>query len=175
MSLFGSTKVKECIIASIHKVNQIPGYSAYEIAVKHGFKGTEAEWVASLKGEKGDTGTLESHTGFDSLGNKIVNVATPEADTDAVNKAYVDGKFESSLQRSGGNLTTDSNGIVKTNLAVFDHEIVSMYTIGSNVVCHPFMYGDSWGAVITDALTREPVANTTFDCYIVSRPVIVGK
>lgn len=30
------------------------GYSAYEIAVQHGFEGTEAEWLASLKGEPGD-------------------------------------------------------------------------------------------------------------------------
>ncbi|MBQ9793106.1 MAG: serine protease [Clostridia bacterium] len=29
------------------------GKSAYDIAVEHGFKGTEAEWLASLKGEDG--------------------------------------------------------------------------------------------------------------------------
>lgn len=29
----------------------IRGYSAYELAVKHGFKGTEEEWLASLKGD----------------------------------------------------------------------------------------------------------------------------
>ena len=36
------------------------GKSAYEIAVENGFKGTEEEWLASLKGEqgpKGDTGS----------------------------------------------------------------------------------------------------------------------
>lgn len=32
------------------------GKSAYEIAVKNGYKGTEAEWLASLKGEKGEDG-----------------------------------------------------------------------------------------------------------------------
>lgn len=37
--------------------------SAYAIAVKQGFSGTEAEWVASLKGEKGEDGTVE----FDDL------------------------------------------------------------------------------------------------------------
>ncbi len=30
--------------------------SAYGIAIKHGFSGTEEEWLLSLKGEKGDTG-----------------------------------------------------------------------------------------------------------------------
>ena len=32
--------------------------TAYGIAVKHGFKGTEAEWLESLKGKKGDTGGI---------------------------------------------------------------------------------------------------------------------
>lgn len=35
----------------------IRGKSAYEIAVMNGFEGSEAEWLASLKGEKGDAGT----------------------------------------------------------------------------------------------------------------------
>lgn len=32
------------------------GLSAYQIAVNNGFVGTEAEWIASLKGDTGDTG-----------------------------------------------------------------------------------------------------------------------
>lgn len=32
------------------------GASAYEVAVKNGFEGTEEEWLLSLKGEKGDVG-----------------------------------------------------------------------------------------------------------------------
>lgn len=32
------------------------GLSAYEIAVKNGFEGTEIEWLESLKGDKGDAG-----------------------------------------------------------------------------------------------------------------------
>ena len=34
----------------------LSGASAYEIAVHHGFEGSEAEWLESLKGEKGDKG-----------------------------------------------------------------------------------------------------------------------
>lgn len=34
----------------------IRGHSAYKVAVDNGFSGTEEEWIASLKGEKGDTG-----------------------------------------------------------------------------------------------------------------------
>lgn len=36
------------------------GLSAYEVAVKNGFEGSEQEWLASLKGEKGDTGAQGS-------------------------------------------------------------------------------------------------------------------
>lgn len=36
--------------------DMIKGYSAYEVAVINGFKGTEQEWLESLKGEKGDKG-----------------------------------------------------------------------------------------------------------------------
>ena len=38
------------------------GLSAYEIAVLHGFKGTEEEWLESLKGEKGDAFTYSDFT-----------------------------------------------------------------------------------------------------------------
>lgn len=36
-------------------VNSWRGYSAYEVAVNNGFQGTEAEWLASLKGNDGKT------------------------------------------------------------------------------------------------------------------------
>lgn len=39
------------------------GKSAYEIAVENGFKGTEEEWLASLKGEKGDPGQSGVYVG----------------------------------------------------------------------------------------------------------------
>ena len=40
---------------TIH-LNDYRGLSAYEIAVKNGFEGTEAEWLATLKGEPGRDG-----------------------------------------------------------------------------------------------------------------------
>lgn len=41
----------------------IKGESAYEIAVRNGFEGTEEEWLVSLKGEKGDPGSFSSSSG----------------------------------------------------------------------------------------------------------------
>lgn len=38
------------------EMNDYRGLSAYEIAVKNGFEGTEEEWLASLKGEPGKDG-----------------------------------------------------------------------------------------------------------------------
>lgn len=50
----------DIIQANTEAMNRIDGFedgeSAYQIAVDHGFVGTEEEWLASLKGAKGDTG-----------------------------------------------------------------------------------------------------------------------
>ena len=55
-------------------LNDYRGLSAYEIAVKNGFKGTEAEWLASLKGEPGrDAGTLTVNRKRAVDGNISVN------------------------------------------------------------------------------------------------------
>lgn len=40
----------------IASVTGVEGKSAYEVAKQEGYTGTKAEWLASLKGEKGDTG-----------------------------------------------------------------------------------------------------------------------
>lgn len=39
-----------------HGVDGVDGKSAYEVAKRNGFSGTEREWVRSLKGEKGEEG-----------------------------------------------------------------------------------------------------------------------
>ena len=42
-----------------------PGASAYEVAVAAGYNGTQSEWVASLKGAKGDPGDTYTLTAAD--------------------------------------------------------------------------------------------------------------
>lgn len=37
------------LLTSLTSCLAFPGLSAYDIAVKNGFSGTEAEWLASLK------------------------------------------------------------------------------------------------------------------------------
>lgn len=50
MSVKGSAESVIKLKGSISLPEAIKGESAYEIAVMHGFKGTEEEWLASLKG-----------------------------------------------------------------------------------------------------------------------------
>lgn len=52
--LKGDTEWK--FISDLSGAQGIQGLSAYQVAVQHGFKGTEDEWLISLKGEKGETG-----------------------------------------------------------------------------------------------------------------------
>ena len=136
MSVKGNTETREALVGNIHLLKKIPGYSAYEIAVKHGFKGTEAEWlisisaygiavklgfegtveewIASLKGEKGDIGNVEFHGGIDALGERIKNVADPVEDGDAVNKKYID-EAAKHLVTIGSHL--DANNMTVKNVA----------------------------------------------------------
>lgn len=61
------------------------GKSAYEIAVEHGYSGTEAEWLASLKGEQGPQGEQgpRGPKGEDGLDAPIVTEIGPDStDTD---------------------------------------------------------------------------------------------
>lgn len=48
--------VKKAIDEAIANDEITKGLSAYEVALMNGFEGTEDEWLASLKGEKGDKG-----------------------------------------------------------------------------------------------------------------------
>lgn len=52
--LKGNTEWK--FISDLSGAQGIQGLSAYQVAVQHGFEGTEAEWLISLKGERGETG-----------------------------------------------------------------------------------------------------------------------
>ena len=46
---------------SFGELKVVNGKSAYEIAVEEGFTGTIDEWLASLKGEKGDSCGQHGH------------------------------------------------------------------------------------------------------------------
>lgn len=52
-----------------------PGASAYELAVANGFVGTVQDWLASLKGEKGDAGSGDlNYTHIQNLADTTWNI-----------------------------------------------------------------------------------------------------
>lgn len=54
-TLTGKAAEKSSIVGAVSNPEKIYGKSAYEVAVQNGFVGTEAEWLASLKGDPGET------------------------------------------------------------------------------------------------------------------------
>lgn len=50
MSLTGNAKANDVLKGKINLLKTIKGYSAYEVAVINGFRGTEEEWLVSLEG-----------------------------------------------------------------------------------------------------------------------------
>lgn len=69
MSIKGKAESYIKLRGSLSMPDMIVGKSAYEVAVASGFEGTEEEWLASLKGEKGDTGEkgVDGTVAFDEL------------------------------------------------------------------------------------------------------------
>lgn len=56
LSLQGDASINAISTIEPYWAKGDPGKSAYEIAVEHGFVGTEEEWLESLKGQTGETG-----------------------------------------------------------------------------------------------------------------------
>ena len=54
MSVEGNANSRNAVRGSVYAPETIHGKSAYEIAVMHGFDGTEEEWLESLKGADGN-------------------------------------------------------------------------------------------------------------------------
>ena len=63
MSLKGKASAGKTLRGRINRLDTLI-ISAYGIAVKNGFEGTEEEWLASLKGEKGDKGEIDLGISF---------------------------------------------------------------------------------------------------------------
>lgn len=104
----------------IHPVYAWPGYyySAYGIAVKHGFEGTEEEWLESLKGadgEKGEPGLNQISTATSTSINGILsgngsNIGTATVDTEPADNSH--------LITSGGVYTAINNAVTGEILEV---------------------------------------------------------
>lgn len=94
---------------NLDNVKVVDGKSAYEIAVENGFVGSEADWLASLKGEKGDTGNGISDIAKTSTTNNIDTYTITFTNGNTINYNItngVDGVGISDISYK----ETDSNG-----------------------------------------------------------------
>ena len=102
------------------------GKSAYEIALKNGFEGTEAEWLESLKGKDsvgGEGGSIEVDDKLDTSSPNPVQNSTIAKEIeriwDSVN--YVEPTIgELSLTPSSGSVDITSASGVTYNLTILD-------------------------------------------------------
>ena len=169
--------------------NGIDGKSAYQLAVEKGFVGTEAEWVASLKGETGPMGPqgeigpqgLKGETGATGpqgiQGPKGDNYQITEADYAAIAGMV-------SVPSKTSELTNDSNFITEVKLngesvvnedGSIDLQLGSLdTTLGETITCNQAIGGISAGTTFTEdttiadiirALLKIPVVETEGAIY----------
>ena len=148
--------------------NGIDGKSAYQLAVEKGFVGTEAEWVASLKGKNGLQGIQ---------GPKGDNYQITEADYAAIAGMV-------SVPSKTSELTNDSNFITEVKLngesvvnkdGSIDLQLGSLdTTLGETITCNQAIGGISAGTTFTEdttiadiirALLKIPVVETDGAIY----------
>lgn len=86
---------------------KLRGASAYDIAVEHGFSGTEAEWLNSLQGQRGYTGAT-GPTGPAGITSVAVTVDDQPAGAPSVTYSLEDGEL--SLTFSGLKGDTGDSG-----------------------------------------------------------------
>lgn len=148
--------------------NGIDGKSAYQLAVEKGFIGTEAEWIASLKGENGLQGIQ---------GPKGDNYQITEADYAAIAGMV-------SVPSKTSELTNDSNFITEIKLngepvvnkdGSINLQLGSLdTTLGETITCNQTIGGISAGTTFTDdttiadiirALLKIPVIETDGTIY----------
>lgn len=162
MSIIGIKEVKENLIGNIHLLKKVKGYSAYDLAVNEGFKGTLQEWLKSLKGEKGDTGTLESHTEVDALGHRVVNVADPTENGDAINLKFANRRFVKCYGLAPYAQET-SPGNFKIGSFADPLIIVFACAVQEGYICTPYCSNynglpDEWYLRVINAETGEPAS-----------------
>ena len=130
----------------------ITGKSAYEIAVENGYKGTEEEWLESLKGDKGDSG-IKGQTGKSAYEIAVENgfVGTEKDWLDSlkgINGSNGTNGLNGSNGKSAYEIAVD-NGFTGTetewleslkakNVNDFDNDLQLYFTFGDNA-----MYYDS--------------------------------
>lgn len=82
-------------------VPAITGESAYDVAVRNGFQGTEQEWIASLKGEQGEQGIQGPPGSGSETANKLSTARTLQTNLASTTAAFFDGTANASIGVTG--------------------------------------------------------------------------
>ena len=161
--------------------NGIDGKSAYQLAVEKGFIGTEAEWIASLKGENGINGIdgksayqLAVEKGFIGTEaewiaslkgeNGLQGIQGPKGDNYQITEAdYAAIAGMVSVPSKTSELTNDSNFITEVKLngepvvnkdGSINLQLGSLdTTLGETITCNQTIGGISAGTTFTDDTT----------------------
>ena len=169
--------------------NGIDGKSAYQIAVEKGFVGTEAEWIASLKGETGPIGPAgpQGQTGETGATGPVgpQGEVGPKGDSYQITEsdyAAIAGMI--SVPSKTSELTNDSNFVndIKLNGEPVANQNGSIdlrlgnldTTLGETITCNQTIGGISAGTTFSEdttltdiirALLKIPVVETDGAIY----------
>jgi hypothetical protein len=118
MSLSGRLSTDESIVGKIGVLNTIEGKSAYEIALLNGFDGTEEEWIASLKGEKGDAYII-TEADKEEIADKVAVDNLQESAEKYIDSVIEEKDLEVTRTATGSAITIDSANAPLQNLKLF--------------------------------------------------------
>lgn len=156
------------------------GLSAYEIAKKNGFEGTEAEWLASLKGEKGDT----TDSIVTEVANKVITSVV------AVESKFTVKSMGTTTQSIGygsgviidGDKSTGTAYILTNNHVIYNASCVNDDKLANvvNVYLYGYEYSDYAisAQIIGTSLTYDlAVLKITSDLYIdsICKPATIAS
>lgn len=169
--------------------NGIDGKSAYQLAVEKGFVGTEAEWIASLKGKTGPIGPqgIQGEIGPQGIQGKTgaTGPQGPKGDNYQITEAdYAAIAGMVSVPSKTSELTNDSNFITEVKLngesVVNENGSIDLQlgnldtTLGETITCNQAIGGISAGTTFTEdttiadiirALLKIPVVETDGAIY----------
>lgn len=114
------------------KTIEIGPYSAYAIAVKNGFSGTEQEWLASLIGAQGPQGASVTGAKIDTSQHLIITVHDPatggdtEIDAGEIGTTEAVQAVQQAIQQAGQSAVSavESAGSTQQNAVARDRKSV---------------------------------------------------
>lgn len=156
------------------------GKSAYEIAVEHGFEGTEEEWLESLKGEKGDPGEQGEKGEKGEPGVSPIILAHPVEGGHHVEVADINGIYtfpvmDGYTPQKGEDYFTEADKAEMVEEVIAQTESVSYNSIedalndknrvaDGKVATH--IVGDAINIILLDNIASASTINITKDCTL---------